>query len=337
MPAVIVNQGVPFLNNLEGTNAYIEVGSTRHDAAITDTNMATPSGSRLRLAQATVRRDPTDARYVNISGVYRLPTGPGATGYTVAEVGVFAADGTLVMLIGDADRDITSGAPGDDLLMNVRRLLDNTPAGSLTFGDPTYRLWPATDSMEGRVAGAGTSDVDGTATGDPWLAWKRSQIRSVAQAAVTAPDVEDATTTRKGIVEYGSVTERNQGTRTDRVPSLADVTAMANRIINERAAAVQAITDGANLIWDWDNAFNFTVTIAGNRTLQVPTNGLDYTVYQLLITQDSTGSRTVTLHASIDRGGRDQPELSTQGGTTDLLIFEKWGNTVRYLGVVLDV
>ena len=99
-------------------------------------------------------------------------------------------------------------------------------------------------------------------------------------------------------------------------------------------AVVNVLVDAANIAWNFNSGYVATVTLGGNRTLSVPTNGQDSNVYLLRVKQDATGSRTLTLHASIDRGDLSAPALSTAGGTTDVLGFMKWGGTVHYLGVL---
>ena len=95
------------------------------------------------------------------------------------------------------------------------------------------------------------------------------------------------------------------------------------------------LTDSATIAWNLDTSEIAEVTLAGNRTLAVPTNGRDGVLYLLRTKQDSTGSRTLTLHSSIDKGDLDAPELSTAGGTTDVLAFMKWGSSIKYLGILL--
>ena len=74
------------------------------------------------------------------------------------------------------------------------------------------------------------------------------------------------------------------------------------------------------------------MTLGGNRTLSVPTNGLDNRLYLLRVSQDATGSRTLDLDDSIDQGDVPDLKLSAGGGVTDVMGFMKWGGTVKYLG-----
>ena len=111
----------------------------------------------------------------------------------------------------------------------------------------------------------------------------------------------------------------------DRIPALP---------ASKFPVATVALTDAATIAWDLDGGQLATATLAGNRTLSVPTNGLDNTLYLLRVTQDSTGSRTLTLDDSIERGDLPDPTLSTDANSTDVLGFMKWGGTVHYMGIL---
>ena len=97
---------------------------------------------------------------------------------------------------------------------------------------------------------------------------------------------------------------------------------------------VNALVDAAIINWNLNNGNVATVTLSGNRTLSVPTNGIDNTLYLLRVTQDATGSRTLTLNNNIEKGDLTNPVLSTDVNTVDVLAFMKWGGTVHYLGIL---
>jgi len=82
---------------------------------------------------------------------------------------------------------------------------------------------------------------------------------------------------------------------------------------------VTTVTDGATLTIDCSLGNVFTVTIAGNRTVAAPTNARDGQVIQFLITQDATGSRTLTWNATFNWPGGTAPTLSTAGSSVDIV------------------
>ena len=80
-----------------------------------------------------------------------------------------------------------------------------------------------------------------------------------------------------------------------------------------------ALTDAANIAWDLDNNQSARVTLAGNRTLDNPTNIVDGGAYTLVITQDATGSRTLAYGSVFLFPGGSAPVLSTAAGAVDVL------------------
>jgi len=91
----------------------------------------------------------------------------------------------------------------------------------------------------------------------------------------------------------------------------------------EKAAVadIQALTDGTNISVDFNVGQNFTVTLAGNRTLDNPTNCVAGQVGSIFITQDGTGSRTLAYGSSWDFAGGTAPVLSTDAAAIDRLDY----------------
>lgn len=92
--------------------------------------------------------------------------------------------------------------------------------------------------------------------------------------------------------------------------------------------AFTTLTDAATISWDCSGGYNRTVTLGGNRTLSI-SNAVDGSVGVVKVTQDGTGSRTLTLPgSSVISGGYFA--LSTAPGFTDILIFIKNGTTYNW-------
>jgi|GEM_PF-3556600 len=81
-----------------------------------------------------------------------------------------------------------------------------------------------------------------------------------------------------------------------------------------------ALTDGATIAVDWNDGNVQSVTLGGNRTFTF-SNGQDGGKYILIITQDATGSRTVTWPGTVRWGLCGEPTLSTTANTTDYIGF----------------
>ena len=65
------------------------------------------------------------------------------------------------------------------------------------------------------------------------------------------------------------------------------------RIETAAVADINALTDGTNISVDFNAGQNFTVTLAGNRTLDNPSNCVAGQVGSIFIVQDGTGSQTL--------------------------------------------
>ena len=91
----------------------------------------------------------------------------------------------------------------------------------------------------------------------------------------------------------------------------------------EKAAVadIQALTDGTNIAVDLNTGQNFTVTLAGNRTLSNPTNCVAGQVGSIFVVQDGTGSRTLAYGNSWDFPGGTAPTLSTDAAAIDRIDY----------------
>ena len=69
-------------------------------------------------------------------------------------------------------------------------------------------------------------------------------------------------------------------------------------ITKSAVADLVALTDAATIAVDFDTGQNFTVTLAGNRALGNPTNVTAGQTGSIFVTQDGTGSRTLSYGTS---------------------------------------
>ena len=86
-------------------------------------------------------------------------------------------------------------------------------------------------------------------------------------------------------------------------------------------ADIQALTDGTNISIDFNVGQNFTVTLAGNRTLDNPANCVAGQVGSIFIVQDGTGSRTLAYGGNWDFTAGTAPTLSTDADAIDRLDY----------------
>ena len=114
-----------------------------------------------------------------------------------------------------------------------------------------------------------------------------------ADVTVTLPD---ATTTVAGLAVAQSFTKAQRGTPV-------------------------ALTDAATIAVDLSLGNNFTVTLAGNRTLGAPTNVTAGQSGVIVVTQDGTGSRTLAYNSAYKFAGGTAPTLTTTASAVDVLAY----------------
>ena len=85
--------------------------------------------------------------------------------------------------------------------------------------------------------------------------------------------------------------------------------------------AIDTLTDGATITPDFSTGNNFSVTLAGNRTLANPTNLTAGQSGVIFITQDGTGSRTLAYGTSWDFPNATAPTLTTTANAVDVLVY----------------
>lgn len=98
-------------------------------------------------------------------------------------------------------------------------------------------------------------------------------------------------------------------------------TANAQTFSAAQRGAVSALTDGATITPDFSLANNFSVTLAGNRTLANPTNITAGQSGSIVITQDATGSRTLAFGSNWKFPSGTAPTLTTTASKVDTLIY----------------
>ena len=87
--------------------------------------------------------------------------------------------------------------------------------------------------------------------------------------------------------------------------------------------AVVALTDAATITVAAAAGNVFAVTLGGNRALAAPTGGVDGQVIRFRVTQDGTGSRTLSYASGYEfSASLPAPVLSTSAGAVDVLLFE---------------
>ena len=98
-------------------------------------------------------------------------------------------------------------------------------------------------------------------------------------------------------------------------------TTSSDQLEGRFAVEIATLTDGATITPDFGANQNFTVTLAGNRTLANPSNMVVGQTGSIFIVQDSTGSRTLSYGTSYDFAGGTAPTLTTTASAVDRIDY----------------
>jgi hypothetical protein len=96
-------------------------------------------------------------------------------------------------------------------------------------------------------------------------------------------------------------------------------TSTANTYTAAQNVSSVALTDASSIVTDASSSNIFTVTLGGNRTLANPTNLISGGIYLWVITQDGTGSRTLSYGTAFKWPGGTAPTLTTTAGAVDTI------------------
>lgn len=234
--------------------------------------------------------------------------------------------------------ELTTVAP-DDLLMVVD-VHDSTMSAQGTTkkikvsnaigSSLTNPMTTAGDTIYGGVSGT-PSRLPGDTSNT------RKFLRTLSSGGVAAPpawdtvqagDLPAATTSTPGAVILDGTATDIQPPGTQAAGSSTKAAA-ANHVHPAKftatgytAPAVVALTDAATIAVDASLGNDMRVTLGGNRTLGNPTNPVDGQRLLFQITQDATGSRTLSYGTAYEfASSLAAPTLSTAGTKTDLLLF----------------
>ena len=138
--------------------------------------------------------------------------------------------------------------------------------------------------------------------------------------AVTNQIVLDADGTFTGTITLASLAASRVYTLPDETVTLAGLE-LAQEYTAQQNFNATTLTDGVNISWDLNTNQVASVTLAGNRTLDNPTNQVDGSSYTVIVRQDATGSRTLAYGTAYLFSGGVAPILSTGVSAVDILTF----------------
>ena len=234
----------------------------------------------------------------------RTITFPDVTGNVVTTGDTGTVTSTMIANATIADADISATAEiAVSKLANgsARQLLQTDAAGTGVEFTSNVDI-PGTLDVTGAVTLDSTLQVDGVATFNANIVMEGTSADAheltltcnpTADVTVTLPD---ATTTVAGLAVAQSFTKAQRGT-------------------------VVSLTDAATIAVDLSLGNNFSVTLAGNRTLGAPTNTTAGQSGVIVVTQDGTGSRTLAYNSIYKFAGGTAPTLTTTASAVDVLAY----------------
>jgi hypothetical protein len=107
-------------------------------------------------------------------------------------------------------------------------------------------------------------------------------------------------------------------------------TQLANTI---RQFTPQTLTDQAAIDWDLAAGGAAKVTLAGNRSMNAPTNMVEGAWYRLRFIQDATGTRLITWNAVFKWPGAVAPCLSAAPNNIDIIYWTTDGTSMYCIGM----
>jgi hypothetical protein len=219
----------------------------------------------------------------------------------------------------DVDANETTSNAADVVLQNNITTLGNTVTTNATNTTASLALKENT-ANKSTTTTLGTSDV---------LFPTQNAVKTYVDAQVASATIADATSSVKGKIQLTGDLGGTAAAPT--VPGLALKAPLASPTFTGTvtspiyASTPQALTDAATINWNPSNGLNASVTLGGNRTLSFASTPAVGSYGTLIVTQDATGNRTITLPSTSNKvlgsASTTTIALSTAANAKDILNF----------------
>jgi len=195
----------------------------------------------------------------------------------------------------------------------------NLPAGNpVVTGTTISSTWANTTLSDIANALTGSLATDGQTTATGNLKMGNNKITGLADGTLTT----DATTLGQVTTALGDyIPTSDIGVTVEAYDANIAKLNVTEAFTKGQSGAVTALTDGSTITPNFANSNNFSVTLGGNRTLANPSNIVAGQSGIIVITQDSTGSRTLAYGSYWKFANGTAPTLSTAANAVDVLAY----------------
>ena len=135
-------------------------------------------------------------------------------------------------------------------------------------------------------------------------------------------------------VRYSRLAAANTFTSTNTFNGLSSFT--STTAFTQVDSPIVTLTDAASVAVNFNTGNHFLVSLAGNRTLENPTNGKVGQVGHIYIVQDGTGNRTLSYGDMYNFPSGTAPVLTSVSGSVDLLVFSQRATSVLDAVIIKD-
>lgn len=135
-------------------------------------------------------------------------------------------------------------------------------------------------------------------------------------------------------VRYSQLAAANTFTSTNTFNGLSSFTSTTT--FTQVDSPIVTLTDAASVAVNFNTGNHFLVSLAGNRTLENPTNGKVGQVGHIYVVQDGTGGRTLSYGDMYNFPSGTAPVLTSVSSSVDLLVFSQRATSVLDAVIIKD-